>query len=129
MATWNAANIVSGFQSTTVNGFVHDRLTNTNQLISSSYTGGNLNTDILSISLSADGHYIAFETNATNIVTGDTNGIADIFYTTVRYCGDGTVDADLAEACDDGNELSGDGCSNVCALESPSCTITANPVN
>lgn len=32
-------------------------------------------------------------------------------------CGDGTVDAQNAEACDDGNTASGDGCSATCAVE------------
>ena len=34
-----------------------------------------------------------------------------------RYCGDGVVEADEGEACDDGNTDAGDGCSAVCAVE------------
>ncbi|XP_066117307.1 pappalysin-2 [Saccopteryx bilineata] len=33
------------------------------------------------------------------------------------YCGDGKVDRDLGEECDDGDLLSGDGCSRACHLE------------
>lgn len=33
------------------------------------------------------------------------------------YCGDGVVDA--GEACDDGNQASGDGCSSSCEVETP----------
>lgn len=32
-------------------------------------------------------------------------------------CGDGRIDADLQEECDDGNDKSGDGCSSACKLE------------
>lgn len=33
-------------------------------------------------------------------------------------CGDGIVDADMLEQCDDGNTSSGDGCSAICVIES-----------
>jgi len=33
------------------------------------------------------------------------------------YCGDGVVDADLGEGCDDGNAVPGDGCSPTCISE------------
>ncbi len=32
-------------------------------------------------------------------------------------CGDGIIDDDIGEVCDDGNSLPGDGCSGVCQLE------------
>ncbi len=47
-----------------------------------------------------------------------------------RWCGDGTVDTDKGEQCDDGNTNSGDGCSNTCHTEtvSPVCTgLTVSP--
>jgi len=34
-----------------------------------------------------------------------------------QKCGDGTVDQNLAEECDDGNDVSGDGCSQYCKNE------------
>jgi cysteine-rich repeat protein len=34
-------------------------------------------------------------------------------------CGDGVVDLELAEECDDGNLVNGDGCSNQCTNEQP----------
>jgi cysteine-rich repeat protein len=33
------------------------------------------------------------------------------------FCGDGVVDSDLGEECDDGNTVPGDGCSPACTLE------------
>jgi len=35
------------------------------------------------------------------------------------YCGDGTVQSDYGEECDDGNNVSGDGCSASCKSEAP----------
>ena len=35
------------------------------------------------------------------------------------YCGDGQVQSDYGEECDDGNNASGDGCSAVCKSEAP----------
>ena len=40
----------------------------------------------------------------------------------VTACGDGTVDPDAGEACDDGNTLDGDGCSATCQLEAAIAT-------
>ncbi|MEZ4366271.1 MAG: hypothetical protein R2939_08270 [Kofleriaceae bacterium] len=34
-----------------------------------------------------------------------------------RRCGDGIPDGDAGEACDDGNEVNGDGCTSTCAIE------------
>lgn len=35
----------------------------------------------------------------------------------VDLCGDGAVDAEIGERCDDGNRTSGDGCSDACGIE------------
>ena len=35
------------------------------------------------------------------------------------FCGDGVVDGDYAETCDDGNAMSGDGCDELCHSELP----------
>jgi hypothetical protein len=37
------------------------------------------NDDSWYVVISADGRYVAFESNATNLVPGDTNGVRDIF--------------------------------------------------
>jgi Tol biopolymer transport system component len=59
--------------------FVRDRLLGTTELISTS-TGG-LQGDLESYhsSISADGRFVAFWSNATNLVAGDTNAAADVF--------------------------------------------------
>lgn len=44
----------------------------------------------------------------------------------VTGCGDGVVDRDRGESCDDRNSKGGDGCSSVCAIE-PSFSCTGEP--
>ena len=48
-----------------------------------------------------------------------------------RFCGDGVVDTDRDEQCDDGNMNSGDGCSNICQTEvTAMCTnLTVTPTS
>ena len=67
--------------------------------------------------------------------TGDGNDhdVIDAFGTvgadanlTPPNCGDGTVQADQGEACDDGNMNSGDGCSAQCRIEPGFACPTAN---
>jgi cysteine-rich repeat protein len=41
-------------------------------------------------------------------------------------CGDGVIDTDLGEECDDGNVADGDGCDSVCAVE-PGYVCTGEP--
>lgn len=41
------------------------------------------------------------------------------------YCGDGNIDTASGEACDDGNAVSGDGCSELCQIE-PGFDCTVN---
>jgi Tol biopolymer transport system component len=59
--------------------YVHDLRTGTTQRVSVSRDGGDGNGGSYSPSVSADGRFIAFWSNANNLVAGDTNGVADIF--------------------------------------------------
>ena len=44
------------------------------------------------------------------------------------YCGDGIVQADRGEKCDDGNRIGGDGCSGTCQVEpNYTCPIAGQP--
>ncbi len=70
------ANIVSFF---TYHIFVHDRQTGVTEISSVSSTGQQGNRGAGSPSLSADGRYVAFDSDATNLVSGDTNGYYDVF--------------------------------------------------
>ena len=46
----------------------------------------------------------------------------------VTGCGNGVIDADEFEGCDDGNTAAGDGCSPTCAIEVPTNTTTVRTI-
>ena len=75
----NASNLVSGDGNGTYDVFVRDRTTGTTERVSvdSGGTQGNSYSDRAVIS--ADGRYVAFESYANNLVTGDGNGANDVF--------------------------------------------------
>ncbi|MHB0998265.1 MAG: hypothetical protein ACYC27_03385 [Armatimonadota bacterium] len=58
---------------------VRDRVAGTTERISVSSTGEQTNDESCHPSISADGRYVAFESCASNLVPGDTNGVSDIF--------------------------------------------------
>ena len=59
--------------------FLRDVFLSTTVLISKSSSGLLGNMDSSQASVSEDGHYVAFQSSATNLVASDTNGSADIF--------------------------------------------------
>ena len=59
--------------------FVHDRTTGQTTLISMDSTGVQGNSSSLRPSMSEDGRYVVYDSGATNLVAGDTNGLFDIF--------------------------------------------------
>ena len=75
-----ATNLVPGGTDGAFNVFVHDRETGTTELVSISSTGQQATFDRAQFassgdaSISADGRFIAFRSNANNLVPGDTNG-------------------------------------------------------
>ena len=75
-----ATNLVQDDTNVKPDIFVRDRQTGETELVSVSSTGqqGNDRSSYDS-SISADGRYVAFESMATNLVEGDTNGCQDIF--------------------------------------------------
>ena len=55
--------------------FVHDRQTGTTERVSVATGGGQANGgDSYTPAISADGRFVAFYSDATNLVGGDTNG-------------------------------------------------------
>ena len=74
-----ADNLVVGDTNDESDIFVHDRLTGETSRVSVSSEGVQSNNDSIVPSISSDGRHIAFESEATNLVTGDTNGHRDIF--------------------------------------------------
>jgi Tol biopolymer transport system component len=59
--------------------FVRDRLARTTERVNVSSSGQQANNYSDWPSISADGRFVAFSSNANNLVPGDTNGYADIF--------------------------------------------------
>jgi hypothetical protein len=59
--------------------FVHDRLTGITERVSIASNGTQANGGSGNVTLSADGRYVAFLSNASNLVSGDTNFISDVF--------------------------------------------------
>ena len=74
-----AQDLVPGDTNGSGDVFVRDRWTGTTELVSVSSAGvlGNGNSEEPSIS--ADGRYVAFHSNANNLVAGDTNVATDVF--------------------------------------------------
>jgi hypothetical protein len=59
--------------------FVHDRLTGVTTRVSEDASGIGGDGDSTDAAISPDGRYVAFESEATNLVPGDTNGKKDVF--------------------------------------------------
>ena len=75
----DAANLVAGDTNGVTDVFVRDRLTGTTERVSVDSAGAQGNGASSVPSISADGRYVAFLSNASNLVTGDTNGVTDVF--------------------------------------------------
>ena len=59
--------------------FVHDRQTGQTTRVSVTSDGSQANNSSVDPRMSADGRFVAFQSGATNLVAGDTNGNGDIF--------------------------------------------------
>jgi Tol biopolymer transport system component len=75
----DASNLVPGDTNGHIDVFVHDLETGATSRVSLDSSGGEGNGDSTWPVLSADGRFVAFASTATNLVAGDTNGVADIF--------------------------------------------------
>ncbi|MHB0856542.1 MAG: hypothetical protein ACYC5M_03110 [Anaerolineae bacterium] len=74
-----ASNLVSGDTNFRVHVFVHDRQSGATTLVSVASDGAQGNHNSYDSALSADGRYVAFFSDASNLVAGDTNYRNDIF--------------------------------------------------
>ena len=77
--TSNAPNLVPGDNNNSPDIFVRDLSTNTTTRVSVDSAGNQGNAFSSSPSISADGRFVAFQSDATNLVPGDTNNSNDIF--------------------------------------------------
>jgi len=72
-------NLVDGDTNEVDDIFVHDRATGETTRVSVANDGTQGNGASVRTSISADGYYITFDSSASNLVEGDTNGVDDIF--------------------------------------------------
>ncbi|MCX6077340.1 MAG: DUF4214 domain-containing protein [Campylobacterales bacterium] len=75
----NTNNLVESDTNNSIDIFLKDMDTGVLQIISRSSVGVQGNNDSNAVSISGDGHYAVFMSDANNLVDGDTNGVADTF--------------------------------------------------
>jgi archaellum component FlaF (FlaF/FlaG flagellin family) len=75
----DATNFAGGDTNTFGDIYVRDRKTGTTRRVSVRSGGGQADSDSYYPALSGGGRYVAFESSATNLVSGDSNVAADIF--------------------------------------------------
>jgi Tol biopolymer transport system component len=86
----NASNLVANDTNGQPDIFVRDRLLNTTTLLSQAPGGTIANDGSLAPTISCDGAYVAFTSSASNLVSNDVNGAADVFL--VDRVGGRTID-------------------------------------
>ena len=74
-----ATNLVVGDTNGQADLFLRDRVLGTTVRVDVSATGAQANGVVGSAALSSDGHSAAFQSFASNLVAGDTNGFRDVF--------------------------------------------------
>jgi len=74
-----STNLVPGDTNGLNDIFVRDRYARTTVRVNQPGTGGQANGNSFHAAISADGQWIAYESEASNLVPGDTNGVGDIF--------------------------------------------------
>lgn len=74
-----ASNIVGDDTNGVNDVFVHDRISKITQRVSTASDGSQGNDKSLFPSISDDGRFVVFESHASNLVPGDSNGVPDIF--------------------------------------------------
>jgi hypothetical protein len=74
-----ATNLVAGDTNTVIDVFVHNRNTDTTERVSVATAGIQADNESFSPAISSAGRYVAFKSDATNLVANDTNDNSDIF--------------------------------------------------
>jgi TolB protein len=74
----DATNLVPGDTNDATDVFIRDRARNTIDRVDVSTGGAEANAGSYEVAVSADGRYLAFTSDATNLVPGDTNGNSDV---------------------------------------------------
>ncbi|MGH2787900.1 MAG: TolB family protein [Actinomycetota bacterium] len=108
-----SSNLVAADTNGQYDVFVHDTHTGTTTRVSVASDGTPGNDASGNPSISADGRYVVFSSNSSNLVVGDTNRRRDVFVRAIMLCsdgldndGDGTPDHPGDAGCSSGNDLS-----------------------
>jgi Tol biopolymer transport system component len=117
-----ADNLVASDGNAVRDIFVHDLANQTTQRVSVSTAGVEADAESSNPSLSADGRFIVFESDATNLIAGDVNGLEDVFLHDLQL---GTTER-LAENARDPS-ISADG--NQVAFVSANASLVAGDTN
>ena len=127
----NASNLVAGDTNSAYDVFVRDLTATTTVRVSVDSLGVQGNADSYDPSISSDGRFVAFESNASNLVAGDTNSAYDVFVrdltstTTVRV----SVDSDEVEGNNNSSDLSISADGRFVAFESEASNLVAGDTN
>jgi len=79
----DATNLVAGDTNLSPDAFLFDAVTGTTTRISTATDGAQANSGSYLPAISADGRYITYSSDASNLVVGDTNSTSDVFRTRV----------------------------------------------
>jgi Tol biopolymer transport system component len=126
-----ASNLVPGDTNGRSDIFVHDRKTAVTELVSVVSGTIQANHDSNDPSISADGRFVAFDSNASNLIPGDTNGAKDVFVkdrqTGTIECVSVTSDGALGNDSSLLGSISGDG--RFVAFESYAYNLVSGDTN
>jgi Tol biopolymer transport system component len=127
----SATNLVTGDSNAASDVFVRDLKLHRTKRVSVSSAGAEANGLSDSPVISADGHSVAFASAATNLVSGDTNGVSDVFVRNLKTHTTKRVSVDSAGA--EGNSgsftptISGDG--HLVGFRSQASNLVAGDTN
>lgn len=126
-----AGNLVPGDTNNNADIFVYDRQTGTIERVSLSSQGVEANNHCTGPTISSNGRIVAFNSTATNLVQGDTNGINDVFVhdrqTGITERANVSSQGVEANYSSGGPSLSADG--NLVAFESYANNLVPNDTN
>ena len=102
----DASNLVATDTNGQFDIFLKDFQTGTTIRISEDSLGAEANAGSYEPEISADGRYVAFYSDATNLVSGDNNGAYDVFIRDTQTGATTRISTDSADAESNGNSLS-----------------------
>lgn len=106
IAFWSlATNLVTGISPAGGNTqiFVKDTITGQIRVASASATGGISNGSNTPVAMNCDGTLLAYKTDATNIIAGDTNSRVDVYVISMGISGDSVKNLTQGENANPGN--------------------------